>query len=84
MPSVCVLLRPSQIGQLYVWGYLRWAMLSNATLQRAERGPLFARCYHSSGFIAHTGAGGGLGELLPLTRPTGGGGPASPTARGGR
>lgn len=80
-----------QVGQLYVWGYLRWALLSSGSLQRVERSVLCARCYHSSGFIAHTG--GGLGEQLPTTAPRGSsggrggvlGGPlGSPTSRAGR
>ena len=66
-----------QMGQLYVWGYLRWALLSSATVQQIERSPLCASCYQRSGFIAATG-GSAADPLLPLSRPAG----ASPETTG--
>ena len=61
-----------QVGQLYVLGLLRWALLSSSTYQSIERSAACGSCLHSSGFIAHT-AGSGGDSVLPVSRPAGAG-----------
>jgi hypothetical protein len=73
------------LGQLYVVGLLKWAMLNSGTYHRIERSPLCAKCMHSSSssFIAHAAGGD---SPLPVSRPPGYQSVASgsPAARSGR
>ena len=57
-----------QVGQLYVWGYLRRMEPSAAHIHALEGSALLAPCFRSPAFIAHTG-GSASGSSAP-TLPT--------------
>eukprot|EP00887_Chlorella_sp_A99_P005875 scaffold1.g5875.t1 len=57
------------MGQLYVWGHLRWAVPSAGTVARLERSPLFAPCYLRQGFIVHIGSSADALPANPFQPP---------------
>lgn len=44
-----------QVGQLYVWGYLKPLELKAAHITAIEAFPVLAPCFRSPAFIAYTG-----------------------------
>ena len=55
-----------QVGQLYVWGLLRWLTPSSAMFQGMESSSWLAAVYTQPMYIANTGGATGA---LPITRP---------------
>ncbi len=55
-----------QVGQLYVWGLLRWLTPSSSTFQSMESSSWLEWVYTQPMYIANTG---GVTGGLPITRP---------------
>lgn len=55
-----------QVGQLYVWGLLRWLTPSSSTFQSMESSSWLEWVYTQPMYIANTG---GVSGALPITRP---------------
>ncbi len=61
-----------QVGQLYVWGYLSWLLLSAALVRWLEGSAALATLYGRPCFIAVSGpsaAAGAPGPALPTQAP---------------
>ena len=57
----------TQVGQLYVWGLLKWLLLPERALRFIESSRACAPCYNSRSFIAASGpAASAAGGAPPL------------------